>query len=199
MKKILGSLLVLFGLIVLYNANLHTQRSITKMQNNLNLEFVNECVKADLDNKTIIPSSYELTEALNVCAKGLLSLGITGDIFVIRVADKKLFWDNSTDCRPGDESKLYMTENGVCSLFRDQSTCLRSVDIMLSNEMSGYTTWSFDDSLEYINYRYLYKPIDNESYIIGQGTQSDELEKHFYPTYIAVVVWSIFIMLLLNY
>lgn len=195
MKKLIGSLLIIFGLIFLYKANISSQTSVAKMQNNLNLEFVNDCIKTYMDdNKT----TTKLTEALNMCAKGLLSNGITGDIFVIRHSDRKLFWDNSTDCKPDSETKMYMVDKGVCSLFKDPDTCSKAMDIMINNEPRGYTTWLFDDSVEYINYKYLYTEINNDKYILGQGTQSDELESNFTPFYIASGLWAFILILFIN-
>lgn len=198
MRKVVGSILVIIGLIFIYNVNINSQRSIAKMQNSLNLEFVNECVKNNFDSLNKEPTSYDLTVALNICAKGLLSGGITGDIFVLRVSDKKLFWDNSTDCKPGSEDKAYMVLDGVCALFKDSNSCVNTVDLMINNEPKGYTTWMFDDAEEYINYKYLYKKIDNEKYIIGQGTQSDELESKFLPVYIVTGLWAFFLILVFN-
>lgn len=198
MRKIIGSLVILVGLAALYFINLHSQQSVAKMQNSLNLEFVNQCVKQNFSNLNREVTSVDLTIALNVCAKGLLSNGITGDIFVIRVSDKKLFWDNSTDCKPGDEGRAYMTLGGVCSLFNNSGTCIEAVETMINNEPRGYSTWLFDDAEEYINYRYLYTKISNDKYIIGQGTQSDELESKFYPLYIATGVWSFILVLIFN-
>lgn len=196
MRKILGTLVIIFGLIFLYKVNVDSQLSVAKMQNSLNLEFVNECVKTEIGNRT--PTAYNLTGALNVCAKGLLSNGITGDIFVIRHSDKKLFWDNSTDCKPGNESKSFMNLDGVCSLFKDPSTCTLAVDVMINNEPRGFTKWLFDDSEEYINYKYLYTEVENEKYIISQGTQADELESNFIPFYIACGIWGFILVLLFN-
>lgn len=197
MKKILGSIFIIVGLIFLYNINLNTQINIAKMQNNLNLEFVNDCVKT-LMSEEREQTSYNLTKALNVCAKGLLSNGITGDIFVIRQSDRKLFWDNSTDCKPGDETQTYMVPNGVCSLFKDPMTCKLATGLMITNEPRGYTTWMFDDAEEYVSYKYLYDKIENEKYIIGQGTQSDELESNFIPFYIASSIWGFLLILFFN-
>jgi hypothetical protein len=196
MKKILGSMLIIVGLIFLYKININSQISVAKMQNNLNLEFVNDCVKHYIGDKK--PTSNDLINGLNLCAKGLLSNGITGDIFVIRQSDRKLFWDNSTDCKPDSESKMYMTSKGVCSLFKNEDTCIIAVDMMVTNEPRGYTTWMFDDSLEYINYKYLYTEINGDKYIIGQGTQSDELESNFIPFYIASGIWGFMLILFIN-
>lgn len=196
MRKIIGSILIIIGLIFLYKVNINSQISVAKMQNNLNLEFVNDCVKNYTGNNKL--TTVGLTNALNLCAKGLLSNGITGDIFVVRHSDRKLFWDNSTDCKPDSESKTYMTSKGVCSLFKDTNSCIVAMDVMINNEPRGYTSWLFDDSTEYINYKYLYTEINNDKYIIGQGTQSDELESNFIPFYIASGIWGFLLILFLN-
>lgn len=196
MRNIIGSILIIIGLIFLYKVNINSQISVAKMQNNLNLEFVNDCVKNYTGNNKL--TTVGLTNALNLCAKGLLSNGITGDIFVVRHSDRKLFWDNSTDCKPDSESKTYMTSKGVCSLFKDTNSCIVAMDVMINNEPRGYTSWLFDDSTEYINYKYLYTEINNDKYIIGQGTQSDELESNFIPFYIASGIWGFLLILFLN-
>ena len=128
MKKIIGSILIIIGLIFLYKVNINSQISVAKMQNNLNLEFVNDCVKNYTGNDKLTTAG--LTNALNLCAKGILSNGITGDIFVVRHSDRKLFWDNSTDCKPDNESKTYMTSKGVCSLFKDTNSCITNLEVI---------------------------------------------------------------------
>lgn len=198
MRKIIGSIVVILGMFVLYYVNINSQQSVAKMQNSLNLEFVNDCVKNEFNKLGKEPTSYNLTETLNICAKGLLSGGITGDIFVIRANDKKLFWDNSTDCKPGNELKAYMTSDGVCSLFKESESCTIAIDLMINNEPRGFTTWMFDDAREYVNYKYLYTTVEGNKYIIGQGTQSDELENNFFPVYVVAGIWGFILILTFN-
>jgi hypothetical protein len=201
MKKVLGSFLVIIALITVWFTVQYNLEAVARMQNNLNLKYVEQHIVEDFTVQGKVRtdvSKEELTDSLNKYAKGLLSIGITGDIFVIRVSDKKLFWENSTDCIPGNELKLYMIKDGVCKLFKDQDSCQRAVNIMITNEPIGSVTWLFDDSPEFVNYKYIPFEVEGDKYIIGQGTQTDEIEKYFLPSYIVSALWSIVLIIFFN-
>ena len=207
-KKALVSLIAILISIGIYISLIWSGESISRAQNNFNLEVISNCVVERLDEYDY--TSNELSKSFDTCAKNMRSLGITGDVFVIRKSDKKLFWDSSVDCRPESGEKLFMTSKGICSLFSEPGTCLASMQTMLDNPPEGSLIWEFDNDIEYIDYRYLEKIdkisgknipiiIDNSQYIIGQGTQKDEVQSYFILTYIILVLGTIIITFIINY
>jgi hypothetical protein len=195
MKKVITSLLIVVSAIVMYLSISKGVEDMARQQNNFNLDSIVYCVENELVNRVKTPNL--LTSALNSCAKGQRSMGITGDVFVIRKSDKKLFWDASQDCKPESELKLFMTEKGICSLFKQPESCLKATAYMLNNPPKGTLSWYFDDSEEYIDYKYLNIKVQNEEYIIGQGSQKDEASQMFNMSYIVLII-STFILLVMT-
>ena len=207
-KKMLLSLFAIITSILIYESIISSGESISRKQNNFNLEAISTCVMHV--TKTHGMTSEQLNKSFDICSKSTRSLGITGDVFVMRKEDKKLFWDSSIDCRPESGEKLYMTRDGVCGLFSDVDSCVEAVDIMIDNPPEGSITWKFDDDIEYIDYRYIQdrnaitgitQPlfIDGSEYIVAQGTQKDEIQGFFKLTYILLIVGNIILILIINY
>jgi hypothetical protein len=190
----LAILILAFSLYFSINMSIENQ---ARLQNNFNLNSVVSCVENEF--LTHEKTSENLTSALNSCAKGQRSLGITGDIFVIRKSDKKLFWDSSQDCKPESELKLFMTADGICSLFKEPETCITATNYMLNNPPKGDLTWKFDDSIEYVDYRYFPDEIQGEEYIIGQGAQSDEVNSPFMLSYIILTAGTILLLVITSF
>jgi len=155
------------------------QDVLMRTQNKLVLDSTVDCLKKNIQDEK------ELYDELTKCGLGRLSLGETGDMFVIRKKDLLLFWDNSSDCRPSNSSKLYMTKNGVCSLFNKQNSCVEAVEFMRNNE-HGFVKWMFDDSEETIYFRTI--KVNGEEYILGQGSQRDEADRYYNVIRYAVFV-----------
>ena len=206
MKKTILSFLVIILAFLLHLTLVDTGKKQARIQNNFNLNSVITCItdtihptdprnKSNHKNSQTSQASQALTTALNKCAKNQRSMGISGDIFVIRKNDKKLFWSSSEDCMPDNKAKLFMTEEGACALFKKPDTCIMGVNIMVENPPEGAFTWQFNDSIEYVNYRYLPIKIGGYEYIIGQGTQKDEVQHAFLLTYLVLISGSIVIIL----
>ena len=168
MKKLSLIILLILCCIGVFTGLYFGMEKIARFQNNLNLYNVTQCL--DLNN------NLPLTTAINLCALNLRSVGITGDIFVIRKSDKLIFWDESKDAHISDPSKIFMTENGMCTLFIKPKTCLEAIEKMTSIP-HGEVTWQFDDSIEWVNYITYTK--NQTEYIIGQGAQFDEIDANF--------------------
>jgi hypothetical protein len=194
MKKTIYSFVILAFTITLYFSMSMSIENQARIQNNFNLDSIISCTETSLLEHG--RTSENLTKALNACAKGVRSIGITGDVFIIRKSDKKLFWDASQDCIPESESKLFMVEDGICSLFKHPETCLAGTEYMLNNPPKGDLTWEFDDSMEYIDYKYLPNKVQGEEYIIGQGTQNDEINNTFIITYIILAAGTILLLVI---
>lgn len=192
MKQVIYSLVtIILALLIYLSINISIENT-AREQNNFNLDSVEYCV-----NEYMKDSSYStdnFTKSLNECARAQRSMGITGDIFVIRKDDKKLFWNSSEDCKPNSNKKLYMTKEGGCSLFKDPDSCVKSTDYMVTHEPKGILEWNFDGSEEFIDYRYI--TIENKKYIIAQGAQSDEANSKFVSTYVALAFGTIVMILL---
>lgn len=197
MKKAISSLAIIIFAGFLYFSISTSVENQARVQNNFNLDSVITCVEEEFKHHD--RTSVNLTQGLNSCAKGQRSLGITGDIFVIRKSDKKLFWDSSQDCKPESELKLFMTEDGICTLFKKPETCVAATNYMLNNPPKGNLIWEFDDSPGFIDYRYLPNKVRGEEYIIGQGAQKDEANSLFLITYIILVVGSIILLAISNF
>lgn len=173
MKSIILSIIILASSVILYVIFISNIETQARKQNQLNLTSVKHCISQ------YNPKMDLLSENLSMCAEKQRSLGVTGDMFVIRASDKKLFWDSSVDCRPENGLKLFMNKEGVCPLFRDPISCTVAVDQML-NKTKQNITWKFDNDIEWVNYIYL--ETDLETYILAQGTQKDEALESFYPS-----------------
>ncbi len=184
MNKIIYGFVTIFVMIGFYFSMQQSIEAQARKQNVFNLEAVVACTSTVMD-KNITVGTF--ISALNACAKNQRSLGITGDIFVIRKSDKKLFWDASVDCKPDDVSKLFMTAEGVCSLFRKPETCIKAVDEMVNHSYSNEINWDFDNSNEWVNYAYFPKKIEGDEFIIGQGTQQDEANTDFNLPFIIIL------------
>lgn len=197
MKKIIASLIILlFSFILYYSISIATINQ-ARSQNNFNLNSIMFCLNSELEDSD--HTKIDLTHALNTCAKGVRSLGVTGDSFVIRESDRKLFWDASLDCRPEKSSKLFMTEEGICSLFRDKESCLVGTKYMIDNKPKGFIQWTFDNSTELLDYRYIDKTIDNEKYILVQGSQTDEINNYFLLSYLLILINCVVLLILINF
>jgi len=178
MKKFLILIFVLCTFISVYYLNNKNIEYIARKQNSFNIDSTLLCLSYHIDKKS---STKDLTNALNICAAGQRSLGITGDIFVIQKDNKLLFWDGSTDVRAFEKTKdLYLTPTGVCAMFKDPKTCIKGMNTMLNTSSFGQIKkWDFDDSTEWINFKYLPYKIEGKQYIINQGTQKDEATEPF--------------------
>jgi hypothetical protein len=194
-RKFIAVLFTIISTVVLYLTVSNSVENQARFQNNLNLNNTVYCT--DMYLKETGYSTENFTRALNTCAKNIRSLGVTSDQFVIRQEDKKLFWDSSVDCKPKSNLKLYMTKEGVCSLFRKPNTCIKATRIMIENPPKGDLTWVFDDSPEYLDYLYFPRKIDNKTYIIGQGSQQDEANSQFIRVYIVLLISALLIVSLL--
>ena len=194
MKKIVYIIIIIIFIFSIFYVLEDSVENLARKQNNLNLISVSSCVEKEL--KIYGRTSKNLTSAMNLCAKDVRSLGITGDEFVIRVSDKKLFWDASVDCKPEEETKTYMTKDGVCSLFKNPQSCIDATNFMIANPPKGKLSWLFDDSTEYLNYMYLKEKINGQEYIIGQGTQKDEANIMFRIVYFLIALFGVALLIM---
>lgn len=197
MKKAILSIIIIILTGLSYFSITTSVENQARKQNNFNLDSVTTCIEAEFKHHE--RNTQNLIKVLNSCAKGQRSVGITGDIFVIRKTDRKLFWDSSQDCKPDNELKLYMTEDGVCALFKNPQSCVDATEYMVNNPPKGNLTWVFDDSTEYVDYRYLSKDVNGSTYIIGQGAQKDEANSVFLITYIILGIGSVILLAVSNF
>jgi len=173
MKKTILILLSILFAVIYFITNEKTQQKLAERQNKLNLNTIYVCLDKTLKVKT----EKKLWDALDVCAR-TRSLGVTGDVFVVRKEDKKLFWDTSADVQ-NSSNKSHLTKDEICSLFKNPESCLDGVEKMINEPPRGSLKWWFDNSTEYLNYVYLDDAVDGNHYIIVQGTQGDEIGSVF--------------------
>jgi len=204
-KTILNILLIIFT-ISLYLGIIDIGENMARTQNSLNLQSVNSCVILEL--KSHKKTEKELFNILDKCAQNQRSLGITGDIFVIKQNNKQLFWDSSKAFKIDSDNPSFMTEDSVCGLFSDINSCIKAVDIMVNKEPIGTLEWKFDNSTEYIDYKYLEDTtgeksemliINDSKFIVGQGAQQDEIEKNFFLIFIILGAGLIAILSVINF
>ena len=87
-----------------------------------------------------------------------------------------------------------MTKDGICSLFNDPNSCIRAVSIMKESDL-GTVTWLFDDAKEYVYFKRLPILLNGYYYVIGQGTQSDEIIDTFFPYLIVKIITSVILII----
>ncbi len=196
-KQTISSILAIIAVTLIFILLENSIENQARQQNTFNLDSINHCVHNEMQHHE--NTSATLTRSLNSCAKNIRSTGITGDVFVIRYSDKKLFWDASVDCKPDEETKMFMTEDGICSLFKKPETCVKATEFMLTNPPKGTLTWEFDDSIEYVDYMYLDIDIKGETYIIGQGSQRDEAHKLFNGLFAMIFITGLVLVGVLNF
>jgi len=168
MKKLLLIVMLILCCVGIFYGIHFGEEKTARFQNNLNLHAVKSC----LDSSRVEP----FNKAISICATNIRSIGITGDIFVIKKDDKLIFWDESLDAKTTDYTKTFMTPDGMCTLFLKPETCIDAIEKMIKVP-SGEVTWQFDDDIEWINYiTYTHDEVD---YIIGQGSQFDEIDSNF--------------------
>lgn len=192
MKKILLVIVIpIVGYIVHQSINTNLE-NLARAQNNFNLEAVKTCIAFQLNEHNNTKEDFRT--ALDICAKNIRSVGITGNMFVIRRSDKKLFWDSLVSEK--ECNKRNMTKDSFCSTFSEPETCVESVNEMVRHLKDGKTTWQYDDSIEFIDYKYIKQEIGGKQYLIGQGAQKDELFSFFNTTHISVVSGVILVLLI---
>jgi len=184
MKKISGIIILVALCYVTISTLQYSVKNTAVSQNELNIHNIKVCIEG-------IPGSLEdernFINALDVCAKGSRSMGITGDVFVIRHFDKMLIWDSSTDCKLNNIDALFMTSESVCKLFKKPETCINAVNEFLSaqTDKTGNTEWLFDESVEYVSFKQF--KIKDNIYTLGQGAQHDESMTYFNSAIFAIV------------
>ncbi len=161
-----------------------------RSQNRFNIESVSHCVSSEFINHGSLKHEENLINILDSCATKQRSTGVTGDIFVIRSIDFNILWDSSIDCRV-DNIKMFLTEDGICSLFQNPQSCIDAARKMKNRTHFNTLTWQFDDSIEWISYKYFNFKIDGIEYIIAQGSQRDEAIENFRVSFIALYMLSI--------
>jgi len=106
----------------------------------LSLEHIRQCIQHSTGSKK------PTTNILNRCLSNSLVGGSTGDVFVVSIRDKKVVWDNSLDCKTGDNSTL--TLNGICNKAYDANSCVE-LGNMIAKGYSNSFVWYFNDNPEY--------------------------------------------------
>ena len=190
MNKYIRLVIIVIVSLGLFYTTQKEQNILMKMQNKLTLDGTLQCVNTNVETEK------ELYNEFTKCGLKRLSLGRTGDMFVIRKDDLLLFWDNSSDCRPSKNDKMYMTKNGICSLFNDSKSCERAIKYM-KNKKHGFTDWLFDESKEIIYFKTI--KVNGKEYIVGQGSQTDESDRYYvlirYAIFVSFIILGAIVLI----
>jgi len=106
----------------------------------LSLEHTRQCIRYNTNGKKPTADTF------NLCLSNSLVGGNTGDMFVVSVHDKKVVWDNSLDCKIGNNPTL--TLNGICNKAHNADSCIE----LGNNIAKGYPSsfvWYFNNNPEY--------------------------------------------------
>ena len=180
-ESILLEIVYLSFILIIFNFLYYTSISLTiNRESKLAVSHIKTCMD---QNKKV-----SLVTALNECATNSLVGGDTGDVFIVRLRDMKILWDNSIDCKDGNKS-MYLTKNSICKLAEDKESC-----ITLANKIhkgyNGEEVWKFNVTDEYDTW--IIMPNTNQNFdgsfrsieglkdqiAIVQGVQYNEFTKY---------------------
>ncbi len=203
MKKVIVTASIMLSFVLMFYVFTTNNETSARFQNNLNLKFINTCVttlgESKSSNEFNLSTEEGLIRSVNVCAKNLLSGGITGDVFLLRKDDMKFLWDNSTDCKPNSSEPMFLTKTSICKLFAQPETCERVVAKMKRNKTNkGESTWYFDNSKELLSCTIINEDIEDYAYVIAQGSQTDEITTKFNGFFLTSILCGMFVILLVT-
>jgi len=171
-----------FGIMLTNYILYKSEINIAKYQNELNLKQIKTCIN---DLKDI---NLTILEKINICADNSLTLGQTGDAFVVNLKDMKVIWDNSIDCKIYGTN--YLTKNSICKYAKDFDSCIK-LSKRMKQGYNGTYIWNFDGKPEITSWIILPNETTNfdgskrsfvgikDQIIIAQGAQLDEVKQHF--------------------
>jgi len=198
--SLLYEILYLALFLVLFNFLYNTTVDLTIYKNNkLAIEHVKTCINYNKD--------ASLTDALNECATDSLVGGNTGDVYVVRLRDMKILWDNSVDCKDNNKS-MYLTKDSICKLAKDKDSCIKLAD-RIHKGYDGEKIWQFDNTKEYDDWVIMPNPNQNfdgsfrsieglkDQIAIVQGTQYNEYTQYLkYIKYLVNLFIGIYLVML---
>lgn len=131
----------------------------------------------------------------------------TGDFFIVDLSTNMFIYDGNPDYSKDGWSRAF-SYSWECSLHSDTGACQKAIDEMkkgYSSRPDTMLSWRFDDSDEWLEWviipgeRLGYDwPIGlwgikkaNKQFLVVVGTQSDEVDNHFYTAKISIALFLI--------
>jgi len=183
-RKLFSFLVALLITPVLFYFSLtFSSENLIKQQGNFQLHFIKKCMIYHQPKNL-----SEIDKSMNICAQNIRNLGPLGDVFLYEPKTKMVIWDASSDCKLNPNNS-YLTEENICSLFKDPKSCLIGSRVM--NDPYGSFQWNFDEDTEMIVFNSL--NLNGEDYRIAIGGKNKDVFELITP----LITFFIFLWLII--